>query len=207
MEPLGWSNSLAQQRAGASSVSQCERPTIGAVSWRCSTAQRNIRCDSHARIGATRWPAVRLWLPCARTMFMPEAGRGDLSDKERDDVTELAAPRSPVIYEVVRRQGEEELRRPLGSLFWSGIAAGVTIMASVIAEGALHHKLPAEAAWREPVSEAGYSLGFLMVILGRMQLFTEQTIVAVLPVMAAPSWKSLGGTARLWGVVLFANLA
>jgi len=138
---------------------------------------------------------------------MPEEGRGDLSADERDAVTELSAPRSPVIYEVVRRQGEEELQRPVGSLFWSGAAAGVTIMASVIAEGALLHKLPAEAGWREPVSEIGYSLGFLMVILGRMQLFTEQTIVTVLPVMAAPSWKTFGGTARLWAVVLFANMA
>ncbi len=91
-----------------------------------------------------------------------------------------------VLYEVVRRQGEEELSRPAGSLFWSGTAGGVTIMASVIAEGALRHKLPAEIPWREIVSDLGYSLGFLMVILGRMQLFTEQTIVTVLPVMAAP---------------------
>jgi formate/nitrite transporter FocA (FNT family) len=119
---------------------------------------------------------------------MSDEHQSGLTKAEQEDAKELAAPRSPVIYEVVRRQGEEELRRPLGSLFWSGIAAGVTIMASVIAEGALRHKLPADAPWRETVADLGYSVGFLMVILGRMQLFTEQTIVTVLPVMAAPGW-------------------
>jgi formate-nitrite transporter family protein len=113
---------------------------------------------------------------------MPDKPQG-LTHGERQDVEELSAPRSPVIYEVVRQQGEDELRRPDGSLFWSGIAAGLTIMASVIAQGALRQKLP-DAPWREAVSSLGYSVGFLMVILGRMQLFTEQTIVTVLPVMA-----------------------
>ena len=137
---------------------------------------------------------------------MPDDPQGGLSDTERESVRVLASPRSPVIYEVVRREGEEELRRPPGSLFWSGTAAGVTIMASVIAEGALRHKLPASVPWREPVTDIGYSLGFLMVILGRMQLFTEQTIVTVLPIMAAPSWRRFGGTARLWAIVFAANM-
>lgn len=138
---------------------------------------------------------------------MPEEQQGRLSAEERRDVRELSAPRSPVIHEVVRRQGEEELGRPAGSLFWSGIAGGVTIMASVIAEGALHHKLPPGLPWREVVSDLGYSLGFLMVILGRMQLFTEQTIVTVLPFMSAPGWRKLGATASLWAIVFAANMA
>jgi formate/nitrite transporter FocA (FNT family) len=135
---------------------------------------------------------------------MPEKPQG-LTHGERQDVEELSAPRSPVIYEVVRQQGEDELRRPDGSLFWSGIAAGVTIMASVIAQGALRQKLP-DTPWREAVSGLGYSVGFLMVILGRMQLFTEQTIVTVLPVMAEPSWPRLWATARLWLIVFGANM-
>ncbi|HET6182998.1 MAG TPA: formate/nitrite transporter family protein [Acetobacteraceae bacterium] len=129
-----------------------------------------------------------------------------LTREEREEVRELSAPRAPVIYEVVRRQGEDELRRPVGSLFWSGLAGGITIMASVIAEGALAMKLPASIAWRQPVIDLGYSLGFLMVILGRMQLFTEQTIVAVLPIVANPGWRKLVITARLWVVVFLANM-
>jgi formate/nitrite transporter FocA (FNT family) len=136
---------------------------------------------------------------------MPNDKPQGLTHAEREDVEELSAPRSPVIYEVVRQQGEDELCRPDSSLFWSGIAAGITIMASVIVQGALRHKLP-DAPWREAVSSVGYSVGFLMVILGRMQLFTEQTIVTVLPVMAAPSWSKLWATARLWIIVFVANM-
>ncbi|WP_043359080.1 formate/nitrite transporter family protein [Belnapia sp. F-4-1] len=129
-----------------------------------------------------------------------------LDATDREAVENLSSPRSPVIHEVVRRQGEEELKRPNGSLLWSGIAGGITIMASVIAEAALNHKLPSGFLAREVIADLGYTLGFLMVILGRMQLFTEQTIVTVLPVMAAPSWRKLGGTARLWGIVLAGNM-
>ena len=129
-----------------------------------------------------------------------------MSRDEREDAEERAAPHSRVIYEVVRRQGEEELERPAGSLSWSGIAGGLAIMLSVMAEGALFQKLPAGMPGREAIADLGYSLGFLMVVLGRMQLFTEQTIVTVLPVMAAPGWSRLGSAARLWGIVLVANL-
>lgn len=137
---------------------------------------------------------------------MDDASNNGMSEVEHEDLRELAAPRSRVVYEVVRRQGDEELRRPSGSLFWSGVAGGTTIMVSVIAEGALRHKLPADMPGRQAVAELGYSLGFLMVILGRMQLFTEQTIVTVLPVMAAPSWPKLATAARLWAIVFFSNM-
>ena len=137
---------------------------------------------------------------------MPDDRQEGMTEAERTDVDDLSAPRARIIYEVIRRQGDEELRRPIGSLFWSGLAAGITIMASVIAEGALHHKLPAEMPLRQVISDLGYTLGFLMVILGRMQLFTEQTIVTVLPNMAAPGWGKLGVTARLWAVVFAANM-
>jgi formate/nitrite transporter FocA (FNT family) len=106
---------------------------------------------------------------------MTKTRQPGLTEAEHKDVEERAAPRAPVIHAVVRRHGEEELRRPASSLFWSGVAAGITIMASVIAEGALLHKLPPGLPGREAIADLGYTLGFLMVVLGRMQLFTEQT--------------------------------
>lgn len=137
---------------------------------------------------------------------MADEQPGGMTESEKESAEELAAPRSRVIHEVIRRQGEEELARPVGSLFWSGIAGGLAITTSVFAEGALRHKLPAGMPGREAISDLGYSLGFLMVVLGRMQLFTEQTIVTVLPVMAAPGWRRLGLAARLWAVVFAANM-
>ncbi|MDB5359494.1 MAG: hypothetical protein JWO51_791 [Rhodospirillales bacterium] len=135
---------------------------------------------------------------------MPE--NKQLTKQEQGHADDLAAPKTKVIYEVIRRQGEEELARPSGSLFWSGLAAGVTIMASVIAEGALRNKLPAEVPGRLLICNLGYTVGFLIVILGRMQLFTEQTIVTVLPNMASPGWMKLATTARLWAIVFVGNL-
>lgn len=129
-----------------------------------------------------------------------------LTRAEREEVKQRAAPRTPVLHETVRRGGEEELSRPAGSLAWSGIAGGITIMASVIAEAALLRKLPPGLPWREAAADLGYSLGFLMVILGRMQLFTEQTVVGVLPLMAEPRRAVLGRVARLWAIVFLCNM-
>ena len=63
-----------------------------------------------------------------------------------------------------------------------------------------------EAPWRELVVGLGYSVGFLMVVLSRQQLFTENTITVVLPVIARPSLAKLARGARMWGIVLAANL-
>jgi hypothetical protein len=47
------------------------------------------------------------------------AGNGDagISEREVEAVEEMSAPRTPVIYEVVRRQGIEEMERPATSLW------------------------------------------------------------------------------------------
>jgi formate/nitrite transporter FocA (FNT family) len=52
----------------------------------------------------------------------------------------------------------------------------------------------------------GYSLGFLLVILGRQQLFTENTLTSILPLLQHPTFPTLGKALRLWGIVLVANL-
>ena len=109
------------------------------------------------------------------------------------------------IYEIVRTEGENELDRPWISLWWSGLAAGIAVTTSAVAQGLLHMVLP-DTPWRGAVTSLGYSVGFLLVILGRLQLFTENTITVVLPLMADYSHRALGRTARMWGIVLGANL-
>jgi formate/nitrite transporter FocA (FNT family) len=128
-----------------------------------------------------------------------------ISEREVRDVEELATPRTPVIYEVVRRVGDEEMQRPMTSLWWSGIAAGLSISFSLLAQALLQAYLP-DAPWRPTVSGFGYCVGFLMVILGRQQLFTESTITVVLPLFADLSWANFWRMARLWAIVLAANL-
>ena len=115
----------------------------------------------------------------------PQASQptGDITEREVEDIEERSSPRTPVIYEIVRRLGEEEMARPALSLWWSGVAAGLSISFSLLAQSVLQAHLPDES-WRPLVSSLGYSVGFIMVVLSRQQLFTENTITVVLPVMA-----------------------
>lgn len=141
-------------------------------------------------------------------MTEDNAERGEeanLDEREKDEVEEHLPLRAPMIYEIVRRQGLEELRRPVHSLWWSGLAAGIALSTSVYFESFLHHYLP-DAHWRPLVENFGYSFGFLLVILGRLQLFTENTITVVLPLLIQRNLRALRGVARLWGVVLCANI-
>lgn len=135
----------------------------------------------------------------------PSAQRG-ISEHEVEDVEELSTPRTPVIYEVVRRLGDEEMARPLVSLWWSGLAGGLSISFSLLAQAILHEHLP-DAPWRTLIAGFGYSIGFLIVVLGRQQLFTESTITVVLPVLKELTAGNLWRMARLWAIVLIANLA
>lgn len=127
-------------------------------------------------------------------------------EKEQKDIVERSAPRTPVIYEVVRLHGEDEMSRPAVSLWWSGVAAGLSISFSLLAQGVLQVHLP-QAPWATLVRDLGYPIGFVMVVLARQQLFTENTITMVLPVMARPSLAALGTLCRVWAIILGANLA
>ncbi len=128
------------------------------------------------------------------------------SREDQEAAEERVRLRPPVVYEIVRREGEEEMRRPLASLWWSGIAAGLGITASLLAEGLLHHYLP-DTPYRPILENFGYCVGFLLVIIGRLQLFTENTITVVLPLFAGFSLERLWIVARLWIVVFLANMA
>lgn len=128
-------------------------------------------------------------------------------EEHRDEasVQEATGLAPKLIYEVIRREGEEELARPKRSLIWSGIAAGVMISLSVLGE-AIFRTYLSEVPTSYLIENLGYSLGFLAVIMGRMQLFTENTITTVLPVMVARTWYAFGCLMRLWGIVLAANV-
>ena len=124
---------------------------------------------------------------------------------EKKQVEERLAIGPHVVYETIRREGEEELARPPASLAWSALAAGLSMGFSFIAEGLLMARLP-DQPWRPLISRAGYSIGFLIVILGRQQLFTENTLTVVLPLLLRKDLSTLLRMLRLWVVVLSANL-
>jgi formate/nitrite transporter FocA (FNT family) len=129
----------------------------------------------------------------------------NLSEEEHREVADHSPPAARVVHASVSKQGIDELERPRGSLFWSGVAAGVAIMVSLTTCGALHHYLP-DAPWRDAVVALGYPTGFLLVVLGRMQLFTEQTVVAILPLARERTLRNFRLVVRLWTLVLGGNL-
>ncbi|PXX91760.1 transporter (formate/nitrite transporter family protein) [Marinobacter vulgaris] len=136
----------------------------------------------------------------------PTSSEKSLTPKERDTVAEHGKLSSLTVYSIIMREGESELQRPKISLWWSGVAAGFGISTSVLVEGIIRSNLGSEHPYLTLIESLGYSFGFVLVILCRLQLFTENTITVVLPVLAQPTRNRLYRTARLWAIVLAANL-
>ncbi len=128
-----------------------------------------------------------------------------LSKDEKKEVDEQQPARAAVLHEIIRSQGDHELERSFAALFWSALAAGLTMGLSLMAMGLLNSRLP-DAEGFKVIASFGYCAGFLAVILARQQLFTENTLTAVLPVMTKPTLNNFGRLLRLWGVVLVGNL-
>lgn len=129
----------------------------------------------------------------------------DLSGKDRSILAEHEVASARLVHEIIRQRGIEELERPFWSLLWSAIGAGFVIGLSPYAMGVLAVTLPAGTASSLWLA-FGYTLGFVLVIAGRMQLFTESTVTAVLPAVTTPTWNNTLRTLRLWGIVLAGNL-
>jgi formate/nitrite transporter FocA (FNT family) len=136
----------------------------------------------------------------------PTSSEMSLAPKERDAVAEHGGLSSLALYSVILREGEEELQRPITSLWWSGLAAGIGISTSVLVEGIIRANLGSDHPYLTLIESLGYTFGFVLVILCRLQLFTENTITVVLPVLAEPSRNRFYRSARLWAIVLTANL-
>ena len=139
---------------------------------------------------------------------MAEAGAKSphLDESERQQAAEGAHFGRMVIHEVVRAQGEEELERSTSGLAWSGLAAGLSMGFSFLAQSVLTAALPDEP-WRKLVAGFGYSLGFLIAVIGQQQLFTETTLTALIPTLTKRDLASVRSTSRVWTVVLAANTA
>ena len=136
----------------------------------------------------------------------PTRTEESLTLEERESVAEHGRLSALTVYSIILREGIEEVERPSASLWWSGVAAGIGISTSVLAEGAIRAGLGADFPYISLVESLGYTLGFVLVIMCRLQLFTENTLTVVLPILAAPTRTLWYHTARLWGIVFAANL-
>ena len=128
-----------------------------------------------------------------------------LSRSEEKEVEQKLPPSVQVLHETIRIQGELEMSRSTSALAWSALAAGLSMGFSMLVPALLHAHLP-DVPERFLIAGLGYSVGFLVVILARQQLFTENTMTAVLPFMTQPGLHSLLRLLRLWGIVFAGNL-
>ncbi|HDR2753498.1 TPA: formate/nitrite transporter family protein [Enterobacter asburiae] len=133
----------------------------------------------------------------------------DSEEKRRGEKIEVDEDRLPsramAIHEHIRQDGEKELERDAMALLWSAIAAGLSMGASLLAKGIFHvHLVDVPGGFL--LENLGYTFGFVIVIMARQQLFTENTVTAVLPVMHSPTSGNAILLMRLWSVVLLGNL-
>jgi formate/nitrite transporter FocA (FNT family) len=129
-----------------------------------------------------------------------------LSERQQQEAEDRTSVSASVVHETIRKDGDEELQRPLSALAWSGLAAGLSMGFSFVAEALIQSHLP-NTLWRPLVTNLGYPLGFLIVIIGRQQLFTENTLTAIIPLLTRRNFSTFFSVLRLWAVVLCANLA
>jgi formate/nitrite transporter FocA (FNT family) len=129
-----------------------------------------------------------------------------LDPDEQDQAAEHSAPAAVVIHEIVRHDGEEELERGAGAIVWSGLAAGLSMGFSFLGVALIRSALP-DSPSHILLDGAGYSIGFVIAVLGRQELFTESTLTAVLPVLVRRNLPTLLALLRFWAFVLVANIA
>jgi formate/nitrite transporter FocA (FNT family) len=137
-----------------------------------------------------------------------DSNAAQLDKREQEVVEERVAPRAAILFEAIRLEGATELERPVAALAFSGLAAGMSMGFSLVTMAILRVAVPAGAPWRSLFENLGYTVGFLIVIIGRQQLFTENTVTAILPLLDSSNrLHKLVQVARLWAVVLTTNLA
>lgn len=133
--------------------------------------------------------------------------RGSAGKDAAPDVEELEQhlpSTAAAVHEVIRREGDKELERDFMALMWSAIAGGITMSTSFMARGLLQAHLP-PSEFGFLIEAMGYTLGFVFVICAGQQLFTENTVTPVLPVMSQPTGQNVLRLLRLWGTVLLGN--
>lgn len=105
------------------------------------------------------------------------------------------------------REGVDELERPGRGLFLSGVSAGLDIGFSVLAIGVLASLMMGDETpelMRTIVLANAYTIGFILVIFGRSELFTEHTTLAVLPLLDGRT--TVSRVARAWCLIYLGNL-
>lgn len=108
------------------------------------------------------------------------------------------------IFEAAVANARSEIKRPLLGLIFSGLAGGITLGLTAIAVASIQALL-GTGGWHDLVAYVMYPLGFIAVIIGRQQLFTENTLYPV--VLVLDERRHVLATLRLWAIVFGSNVA
>lgn len=115
----------------------------------------------------------------------------------------LERPTADDIYEQVARNARRELKRGNLALALSGLVGGITMGLTPLAVSMIRAQLGSSGAALF-AADFFYPIGFIAVILGRAQLFTENTLYPVALVLAER--RHVWNTLRLWAIVLPTNV-
>ena len=124
-------------------------------------------------------------------------------ENEASDQKNLSRPSAEEIYKQVATNAREELKRTSLSLALSGFGGGTFMGLSALGTAMAMALLPPGPS-TQILSRLFYPLGFIVVIIGRSQLFTENTLYPVALVLAEK--REFWNTMRLWAVVLPSNV-
>ncbi len=105
------------------------------------------------------------------------------------------------IFEQVESNAHDEVHRSPHALAFSGLAGGITMGLTGLAVASAQAALPNA---KEFIPYLFYPLGFIAVIIGRAQLFTENTLYPIALILSER--KHLLDTLRLWVIVFFSNV-
>ena len=125
--------------------------------------------------------------------------------RERLTVLERKEISARHVHAALRLEGEEEIERSAAGLFWSAVACGMTLGLSMLAQGLLRHRLP-DTWWRPLITSLGYAVGFIGLELGRQELYTGNTLTAILPALHHRRVDMLPRVGRVWAIVFAGNI-
>src|SRR5215216_5854488 len=134
-----------------------------------------------------------------------ESNKPNLDALEENKARQEESLDQKITYDVIRREGDKELERPLSGLWWAAVAGGLSMGFTFMTEGLLRSHLP-DAEWRPLIAKLGYPVGFLIITLGSQQLFTENTVTPIVPLLIGYTSKKMQRMTALQLVVLFGNI-
>jgi formate-nitrite transporter family protein len=108
------------------------------------------------------------------------------------------------IHDNILEPAREEMDRPAASLLWSALASGMVIGFSFLASAFASSIAPEE--YRHAAASAAYPLGFIFVVMARSELFTENTLDPVVPLLDQRNRETFVKLLRMWALLLIGNL-